>query len=233
MKIPMILQIQMTGDSVGAVAEVSRVETISVWELIMMGGWYIMIPMGLMSMFAMYIIIERMIAINKAQKEDPNFMMQIKDYILDGKIESALNLCKMNQSPVARMVEKGISRFGRPLNDIKTAIENTGKLEVAKLEKSLSWLATISGAAPMLGFLGTVLGMIKTFHDMYTAGNEVEIANLAGGIMQAMVTTATGLVIGIIAYVGYNVLVARVERVVYKLEARIMEFMDLLNEPVK
>jgi biopolymer transport protein ExbB len=184
-------------------------------------------------MFAVYIIIERMIAINKAQKEDPNFMMQIKDYILDGKIESALNLCKMNQSPVARMVEKGISRFGRPLNDIKTAIENTGKLEVAKLEKSLSWLATISGAAPMLGFLGTVLGMIKTFHDMYTAGNEVEIANLAGGIMQAMVTTATGLVIGIIAYVGYNVLVARVERVVYKLEARIMEFMDLLNEPVK
>ncbi len=233
MKIPMILQIQMTGDSLGAVAEVSRVETISVWELIMMGGWYIMIPMGLMSMFAVYIIIERMIAINKAQKEDPNFMMQIKDYILDGKIESALNLCKMNQSPVARMVEKGISRFGRPLNDIKTAIENTGKLEVAKLEKSLSWLATISGAAPMLGFLGTVLGMIKTFHDMYTAGNEVEIANLAGGIMQAMVTTATGLVIGIIAYVGYNVLVARVERVVYKLEARIMEFMDLLNEPVK
>ncbi|GIV30448.1 MAG: biopolymer transporter ExbB [Bacteroidia bacterium] len=233
MKIPMILQIQMTGDSVGVVAEVSRVETISVWELIMMGGWYIMIPMGLMSMFAVYIIIERMIAINKAQKEDPNFMMQIKDYILDGKIESALNLCKMNQSPVARMVEKGISRFGRPLNDIKTAIENTGKLEVAKLEKSLSWLATISGAAPMLGFLGTVLGMIKTFHDMYTAGNEVEIANLAGGIMQAMVTTATGLVIGIIAYVGYNVLVARVERVVYKLEARIMEFMDLLNEPVK
>jgi biopolymer transport protein ExbB len=233
MKIPVILQIQMTGDSLGAVAEVSRVETISVWELIMMGGWYIMIPMGLMSMFAVYIIIERMIAINKAQKEDPNFMMQIKDYILDGKIESALNLCKMNQSPVARMVEKGISRFGRPLNDIKTAIENTGKLEVAKLEKSLSWLATISGAAPMLGFLGTVLGMIKTFHDMYTAGNEVEIANLAGGIMQAMVTTATGLVIGIIAYVGYNVLVARVERVVYKLEARIMEFMDLLNEPVK
>ncbi|GIV41178.1 MAG: biopolymer transporter ExbB [Vicingaceae bacterium] len=233
MKLPVILQIQMTGDSLGAVAEVSRVETISVWELIMMGGWYIMIPMGLMSMFAVYIIIERMIAINKAQKEDPNFMMQIKDYILDGKIESALNLCKMNQSPVARMVEKGISRFGRPLNDIKTAIENTGKLEVAKLEKSLSWLATISGAAPMLGFLGTVLGMIKTFHDMYTAGNEVEIANLAGGIMQAMVTTATGLVIGIIAYVGYNVLVARVERVVYKLEARIMEFMDLLNEPVK
>lgn len=229
----LLLQITLSSDTLANQAMiVPHEETLTVMDLLIMGGWYFMIPFAIMSLITVYIIVERFIAINRAQKEDPNFMQQIKDYIYDGKIESALNLCKLSKTPVSRMVEKGISRFGRPLNDIKTAIENTGKLEVAKLEKSLPWLATIAGASPMFGFLGTVVGMIQTFHEMYTSGNEVEISNMSGGIMQAMVTTVVGLIIGIVAYVGYNGLTASVERVVYKLEARIMEFMDMLNEPV-
>ena len=205
--------------------------TISVLELITGGGWYIMVPLGILSVIAIYIFIERFLAIRKVDKEDPTFMNQIKDFIIEGKIDSAKNLCKDTMSPFAKMIEKGILRIGKPLGDITTAVENVGKLEIYKLEKSLSTLATIAGAAPMIGFLGTVTGMINTFHQMYTAGNSVEIDQLSGGIMQAMVTTAAGLIIGIIAYVGYNVLVARVEKVVYKMESATIEFMDLLQEP--
>ncbi len=205
--------------------------TISVLELIAGGGWYIMVPLGILSVIAIYIFIERFLAIRKVDKEDPTFMNQIKDFIIEGKIDSAKNLCKDTMSPFAKMIEKGILRIGKPLGDITTAVENVGKLEIYKLEKSLSTLATIAGAAPMIGFLGTVIGMINTFHQMYTAGNSVEIDQLSGGIMQAMVTTAAGLIIGIIAYVGYNVLVARVEKVVYKMESATIEFMDLLQEP--
>lgn len=205
--------------------------TISVLELIAGGGWYIMVPLGILSVIAIYIFIERFLAIRKVDKEDPTFMNQIKDFIIEGKIDSAKNLCKDTMSPFAKMIEKGILRIGKPLGDITTAVENVGKLEIYKLEKSLSTLATIAGAAPMIGFLGTVIGMINTFHQMYTAGNSVEIDQLSGGIMQAMVTTAAGLIIGIIAYVGYNVLVARVEKVVYKMESTTIEFMDLLQEP--
>lgn len=234
MALQILLQITMAADSASLTpiaAETPRVETLSILDLLTQGGWYIMIPLALLSFLAIYITIERLLVINKAQKEDANFMNQIKDYIHDGKIESAINLCNVANNPVSRMIAKGIARIGKPLNDINAAIENVGKLEVARLEKGLSWLGTIAGAAPMIGFLGTVIGMIRTFHDMSTAGNQVEIANLAGGIMQAMVTTAAGLVIGIIAYMGYNIMVARVEKVVYKLEARTMEFMDLLHEP--
>lgn len=205
--------------------------TISILELIAGGGWYIMIPLGILSVIAIYIFIERFFAIRSVEKEDPSFMNQIKDFIIDGRIESAKELCKNTMSPFSKMIEKGILRIGKPLGDISTAVENVGKLEIYKLEKSLSTLATIAGAAPMIGFLGTVIGMITTFHEMSTAGNSVEIDQLSGGIMQAMVTTATGLVIGIIAYVGYNVLVAKVEKVVYKMEATTIEFMDLLQEP--
>ncbi|CAG0970843.1 MAG: MotA/TolQ/ExbB proton channel family protein [Bacteroidetes bacterium] len=232
-----LLQINVVGDSLNSNLNlpvvVPKEETLSIFQLLVQGGWYIMIPLALLSFIAIYIIIERLLTINKAQKEDTNFMNQIRDYIHDGKIESAVNLCRVANNPVSRMIEKGVSRIGKPLNDINTAIENVGKLEVARLEKGLSWLGTIAGAAPMIGFLGTVIGMIRTFHDMSTAGNQVEISNLAGGIMQAMITTAAGLVIGIVAYMGYNIMVAKVEKVVYKLEARTLEFMDLLHEPAK
>jgi biopolymer transport protein ExbB len=224
-----LLQVNLANDTSG-VAE-PREETLSILELIAGGGWYIMIPLGLLSVAAIYIFIERFLKIQKVEKEDPNFMNQMKDFIYDGKIDAAKSLCQQTQSPFSRMIEKGIMRIGKPLGDISAAVENVGKLELYKLEKTLNTLATIAGAAPMIGFLGTVIGMITTFHEMYSAGNSVEISDLSGGIMQAMVTTAAGLIIGIIAYIGYNVLVAKIEKVVYKMEATTIEFIDLLQEP--
>lgn len=211
--------------------EVESIETISIIDLIVGGGWYIMIPLGILSVIAVYIFIERFLSIQKVEKINPKFMYEMKDYISEGKIDSAKELCSSTSGPFARMIEKGVLRIGKPLGDISTAIENVGKLEVYKLEKSMSTLATIAGAAPMIGFLGTVIGMINTFHEMYAAGNSVEIDQLSGGIMQAMVTTAAGLVIGIIAYISYNILVAKVEKVIFKMEALSVEFMDLLQEP--
>lgn len=223
-----LLQIDVASDSLAAAPSE---ETLSILELIAGGGWYIMIPLGILSVLAIYIFIERFLLIQRVEKVDPGFMDQIKDFIYDGKIDAAKSLSQSNESPFSRMILKGIMRIGKPLGDISAAVENVGKLEIYKLEKSLSTLATIAGAAPMIGFLGTVIGMINTFHEMYAAGNSVEISNLSGGIMQAMVTTAAGLVIGIIAYVGYNILVAKIEKVVYKMEATTIEFMDLLHEP--
>lgn len=204
--------------------------TLSIWELAIKGGWIIAI-LAVFSIIAIYIFIERFSIINRASKEDRNFMNNIKDFIHNGRIDSALSLCRNNNSPIARMIEKGLSRIGRPLNDINAAIENVGKLEVSRLEKNTAGLATIAGAAPMLGFLGTVIGMIRAFYDMSMAGNNIDIALLSGGIYQAMITTVAGLIVGIIAYICYNILVARVEKLVYKLEARATEFMDLLHEP--
>jgi biopolymer transport protein ExbB len=204
--------------------------TLSIWELALKGGWIIAI-LAVFSMIAIYIFIERFSIINRASKEDRNFMNNIKDFIHNGRVDSAFSLCRNNSSPIARMIEKGISRIGRPLNDINAAIENVGKLEVSRLEKNTAGLATIAGAAPMLGFLGTVIGMIRAFYDMSMAGNNIDIALLSGGIYQAMITTVAGLIVGIIAYICYNILVARVEKLVYKLEARATEFMDLLHEP--
>ncbi len=206
-------------------------ETLSVWQLIKYGGWYIMGPLGLMSLIAVYLIIERSLAIRRALKQDPDFMDKIRDYIHDGKIDSAKNLCAQNTAPVARMLEKGLNRIGRPLKDIEVSIENAGKLEVYKLEKGLSVLATIAGAAPMLGFLGTVIGMVVTFHTIEISGAGVEVSQLSGGMMQAMVTTVAGLIIGIIAYVSYNTLVARVNKVVQKMEASSITFMEVLDSP--
>ncbi len=223
-----LLQINLADTS--AVTEPTE-ETLSILELIAGGGWYIMIPLGILSVLAIYIFIERFLLIQRVEKVDPGFMDQIKDFIYDGKIEAAKSLSQSNDTPFSKMILKGIMRIGKPLGDISTAVENVGKLEIFKLEKSLSTLATIAGAAPMIGFLGTVIGMINTFHEMYAAGNSVEISNLSGGIMQAMVTTAAGLIIGIIAYVGYNILVAKIEKVVYKMEATTIEFIDLLHEP--
>jgi biopolymer transport protein ExbB len=205
---------------------------LSFWELAQMGGWILAI-LSVMSIFAVYIFIERFLAINKASKEEKNFMNNIRDFIHDGRIDSAVVLCKNNESPIARMIEKGLNRIGKPLNDINAAIENVGKLEVSKLEKNIAGLATISGTGPMLGFLGTVIGMIKAFYDMSMAGNNIDIALLSTGIYQAMVTTVAGLIVGIIAYVCYNILVSKVEKLVFVLEARATEFMDVLHEPAR
>lgn len=215
-----------------ATAVEPTIETLSIMELFLAGGWYIMIPLVILSIVSVYIFIERYLAIQRAEKDEANFMENIKKYIHDGKIDAAFSLCKNTPTPYARLIEKGISRIGKPLNDISVAIENVGKLEVYKLEKSLATLATVAGAAPMIGFLGTVIGMIFTFHEMKISGNAVEISQLSGGIMQAMVTTVAGLIVGIIAYIGYNLLIAKVEKVIYKLEVTTIEFMDLLQEPV-
>jgi len=192
-----------------------------------------MIPLGLLSVISVYIFFERYFALKWASKEDASFMNRIKDYIHDGKIESALALCRSNNHPISRMIEKGISRIGRPLSDVNTAIENVGNMEVTRLERGLPVLATVAGGAPMIGFLGTVLGMIKSFWEMSNAGNNIMVDQLAGGIYTALVTTVTGLVVGIMAYFAYNILVTRVEKIVFKMESRTMEFMDLLNEPVR
>jgi biopolymer transport protein ExbB len=227
-----LLQITVGTDAVSEAAQaLPKEETLSILQLFLGGGLYIMIPLTIMSIIAIYIFIERYMAIQRASKGDTNFMNNIKDFIHDGKIDAAKALCKSTDMPTARMIEKGISRLGKPLSDISTAIENVGKFEINKLEKSMATLATIAGAAPMIGFLGTVIGMIITFHQMNIGGNGVEISQLSGGIMMAMVTTVAGLIVGIIAYIGYNVLVAKVEKVVHKLEATSIEFMDLLQEP--
>ncbi len=196
-------------------------------------GGYVMIPIILLSFVAAYVFIERYYVIRRASKEDLNFMNRIKDYIHDGRIDAAMALSRSTDSPSARMVEKGISRLGRPLQDISTAIENVGKLEISKLEKGFPTLATITGAEPMLGFLGTVIGMVQSFYAMSQAGNNIDVSMMSGGIYTALITTVAGLIVGIIGYFAYNTLVVRVEKVVFNLEATLTEFMDILNEPVK
>ena len=223
-----LFQINVAGD---AASEEATELSLSFIDLALKGGW-IMIPIAFLSIVAVYIFVERYFKIKSAEKADAAFMNSIKGYIVDGKIDSALALCKSTDSIAARMIEKGISRLGRSLSDVNAAIENVGKLEIAKLEKGLPTMATISGGAPMIGFLGTVIGMIKAFYNMSAAGNNIDIGLLSSGIYTAMVTTVAGLVVGIIAFFAYNILVARVEKVVNKLEATTVEFMDLLNEPV-
>jgi biopolymer transport protein ExbB len=235
-----ILQINQAGQAASENAQSMAVQfneasgqlSFSLWELTLKGGWILAI-LAVLSIIAVYIFIERFFAISKGSKEQKNFMNNIRDFIHEGRIDSALSLCKHNESPIARMIEKGLTRIGKPLNDINVAIENVGKLEVSKLEKNIAGLATISGAGPMLGFLGTVMGMIRAFYDMSMAGNNVDIALLSTGIYQAMVTTVAGLIVGIMAFVCYNILVSRIEKLVFILEARATEFMDVLHEPAK
>ena len=202
-------------------------------DMAIKGGW-IMIVLGVLSVVCFYILFERNYMIRKAGKEDPMFMERIKDYIHSGEIKAAIQYCRTMNTPSARMIEKGISRLGRPINDVQVAIENVGNIEVAKLEKGLTVMATISGGAPMLGFLGTVTGMVRAFYEMANAGSgNIDITLLSGGIYEAMITTVGGLIVGIIAMFAYNYLVMLVDRVVNKMEARTMEFMDLLNEPAQ
>ena len=222
----------MVADTLNAMAPVvEEPAKLNFFDMCLEGGW-IMIPLALMLILAIYIFIERMIVTQQASKEDVSFMDRIKDYIYDGKLDAALKLCRDTKSPSARMIEKGISRLGRPMSDVLVAIENVGNIEVAKLEKGLSLLATISGGAPMLGFLGTVMGMVQAFFEMEQAGgNTINLSQLSGGIYTAMVTTVAGLIVGVCAYFAYNYLVGRVNEVMRRLEMRSMEFLDLLNEP--
>ena len=198
-----------------------------------MDGGYIMIPLAILLIVTIYIFTERTIVISRASKDDRQFMNRIRDYVHEGDIESAYNLCKKTNTPYSRLIQKGLSRIGRPMNDVLVAIENTGNIEVANLGKGFPWLSTTAAGAPMLGFLGTVVGMIQAFFSLASAGTSANITVLSSGIYQALVTTVAGLVVGIAALFAYNYLVARVNRVMNGLETKTMEFMDLLNEPAK
>ena len=199
--------------AVQAVLPVKEELSFSLISMAMKGGW-IMLPLLLLSILTIYIFGERWWAIRKASQIDENFMRNIHDYIHEGKIKAAINLCQTQETPIARLIEKGIERIGRPLNDIQTAVENMGNVEIARLEKGLPMLATIAGGAPMIGFLGTVIGMIQAFYNMSQAGSNVDITLLSGGIYTAKVTTVAGLIVGISAYLGYNYLVSRIDNLV-------------------
>lgn len=209
-------------------------KTLSLFDLMFsggLGGQIIIIILFILLFAAVYIYFERLFAIKAASRVDKNFMLQIKDSVQSGNIESAKIRCAQSDSPVARLTEKGISRIGSPLEDINTAIENAGRLEVYKLEKNVSILATVAGAAPMIGFLGTVIGMVLAFHELATSSGQAQMGALAEGIYTAMTTTVAGLIVGIIAYIGYNHLVVKTDKVVHQMEATAVDFLDLLNEP--
>ncbi len=214
---------------------VSEEKTLSIYKLIMEGGVGGQVIIGLLTILlavALYIYFERFFAIKAASKTDRNFMNQIRDYVSHGKLDAAKILCSQTNSPASLLIEKGISRIGKPLADINTAIENAGRLEIYKLEKNVSVLATIAGAAPMIGFLGTVIGMIVAIHEIANAGGQIDIKMLSDGLYTAMTTTVAGLIVGIISYIQYNHLVVRTNKVVYEMEAKSVEFLDLLNEPI-
>ena len=233
---------QVVTDSAAAIAAATApvaeaaepiVKELSVWELIKAGGWWLMIPLALLAIVSIYIFFERLFAINRANRQDSSFMDRIKEYIHRGEVDQALKLCQDTNTPYSRMIEKGVSRIGRPMNDVLVSIENVGNMEVAKLEKGFSWLATTAAGAPMIGFLGTVWGMVQAFFQLASAGNNSNVTILASGIYQALMTTVAGLIVGIIALFAYNFLTSRVNKVMNKLEGKTMEFMDLLNEPAK
>lgn len=208
-------------------------KSISYWNLFMNGGWLMWVLVALAAVM-IFIFVERFIAIRRATRIDKNFMNRIRDFILEGNINAATDLCRRTDSPIARMVEKGIERIGRPMSDIQTAIENVANVEVAKMETGLPWLASISGGAPMIGFLGTVVGMVQVFIDMSeNQSGGIELSQLSQGMYVAMVTTVGGLIVGIPAYFAHNYLVARVEKMIFRMEATTIAFMDILNQPVQ
>ena len=230
----MFLTLMQTSDEV-LNETVYEEKTLSIYNLIMdggVGGQVIIAILVVLLAVALYIYFERFFAIKAASKSDSNFMNQIRDHVSHGKLDSAKVLCAQVNTPASRLVEKGISRIGKPLEDINTAIENAGRLEIYKLEKNVPVLATIAGAAPMIGFLGTVIGMIIAIHEIANAGGQIDIKMLSDGLYTAMTTTVAGLVVGIISYIQYNHLVVRTNKVVYEMEAKSVEFLDLLNEPI-
>ncbi len=231
----MLLATILQSDAAAAMAEAVPVQeelSMSLIDMAFKGGW-LMLPLFLLSIITIYLFGQKWWAIKKASTIDQNFMNDIKDFIHDGKMNAALALCKNTDTPISRLIEKGIERIGRPLSDIQTAVENTANMEVARLEKGLPMLATIAGGAPMIGFLGTVMGMVQAFFNMAQAGNNIDITLLSGGIYTAMVTTVAGLIVGIMAYFGYNFLTSRVSDLVFKMQSNTIEFMDLLHKPVK
>jgi len=235
-----MVNIQNAADSLAVAQEAlldeqSTEKTLSIIELLTsggIGGQIIMIVLAVLLFVAIYLYIERLLTLKSASKVDKGFMNQIRDHIMNGRLDSAKLLCQHTNTPVSRLVEKGISRIGKPLEDINTAIESAGKLEIYSLEKNVSILATISGAGPMIGFLGTVVGMVLAFHKIATGGGQIEVGALAGGIYTAMTTTVAGLIVGIVAYIGYNHLVVKTDKIVNQMEANAVEFLDLLNDPV-
>jgi len=209
---------------------------ISLWELIAGPGGsslYVMVPIMIMSIIAVYIIVERYLVVQRAKKSDDVFIAKVKDYLNDGKIDAAKSLCESTNTPVGRMLEKGVSRIGYSIDDINSAMENKAKLEMFDLEKNLSLLATIAGAGPLMGLIGTVIGMVRTFYGIANSGKGVEISVLAGGVYQAMIATVGGLIVGIIAYIGYNLFVSKVQKIVHQMELRGVEFIELLQQKVK
>ena len=225
-----VLQAAVDTTALSPAAPVSQEMNFSLIEMAVKGGW-LMLVLLILSIIAIYIFGNKWWMIRKAGSIDKNFMKDIHDMIHEGRIKSALALCQKYDSPIARLVEKGIERIGRPLPDIQAAVENMGNVEVARLEKGLPMLATIAGGAPMIGFLGTVTGMIQAFFRMSTAGNNIDITLLSGGIYEAMVTTVGGLFVGIIAYFGYNFLTSQISNLVFKMERTTIEFIDMLQEP--
>ena len=227
-----MLNYLLQADIVDAVqaAPVQQEMSYSLIDMAVKGGW-LMIVLLVLSVIAIFIFGKKWWMIRQASKIDKDFMMDIRDYIHDGKVKSAKTLCSKFDTPVARMVEAGIDRIGKPLGDIQTAVENVGNVEVARLEKGLPYLAMIAGGAPMIGFLGTVMGMVQAFFNMSKAGNNIDITLLSSGIYTAMITTVGGLIVGIIAYFGYNWLTSKVSNVVFQMESSTIEFMDLLEEP--
>lgn len=228
----LILDAAINGAPQVAAAATAPVAELSLWDLCLRGG-PLMIPLAILSLICVYVFIERLIVIYKANRLDDTFMKRIRDYIHEGELESAYNLCRKNETPYGCLIAKGISRIGRPVNDIMVAIENTGNIEVANLSKGLPWLATTASGAPMLGFLGTVIGMVQAFYSIASQGNSANISSFSDGIYTALVTTVAGLIVGVAALFAYNYLVARVNAVMNRMEAKTMEFMDLLNEPAR
>lgn len=228
----MFLQIQTPLDTMATAAEqmLEPMERLSFMDLLFKGGW-IMLPLGFLALVGLIIFFERYFTIRKAAKFDKNLMVQVKQSILSGKLDTAIALCRNNQSPLGRMLQKGLLRIGRPIKDIEGAIENVGKLEVAYLEKNISILGIIAGIAPMLGFVGTIIGVISIFHEVEIEG-VINIGTVSGGLYVKMVSSATGLIIGIVAYIGYHILNMMVDRIILRMETDAVEFIDLLDEPV-
>lgn len=230
----LFLELMMPGadDSLSQIDDLAAETTadgLNFLDMAMKGGW-LMIPLVILSLLAIYIFVERYIVIHRARKDAPYFMDRIREYLNDGKTDAAIRVCKQTKAPYAAMIEKGILRMGRPTADIQAAIENVGNLQVAQMEKGFTMLATISSGAPMIGFLGTVTGMIRAFYDMAQAGSAADITLLSNGIYQALTTTVAGLIVGIIAMFAYNYLVGELDKVVNEMEAKTMEFMDLLEK---
>lgn len=227
----MLLQVVLDSTANAATAVAAVQPSLNLFDLMKSGGW-VMIPIGVLSLLAVYFMVERYLVISRAGKVDPSFMNNIRTLLLDNKVDAALSLCRSTNTPIARLLEKGIKRLGRPVKEIESAVENTAKLEIYQLEKHLSYIGIISGIAPMLGFVGTISGVIKIFYNISLADN-ISIGLIAGGLYEKMITSASGLVVGIIAYIAFNMLNSMIDRVAFQLESTAVDFIDLLHEPSK